>query len=73
MLLPLPLPLSLLPLCCTGQASELAKRWHDSRQTYKAELQEPEENFQGLQKFLYRSLQGEGGGERERERGRAEV
>jgi len=37
----------------TPEASELAKRWHDSRQTYKAELQEPEENFQGLQKFLY--------------------
>jgi len=37
----------------TPEASQVAKRWHDSRQKYKAELKEPEENFQGLQKFLY--------------------
>lgn len=35
------------------EASQIAKRWHDSRAKYKAELQEPEGNFEGLQKFLY--------------------
>jgi len=37
----------------TKEASQVAKRWHDSRDMYKKELQEPEDNFQGLQKFLY--------------------
>jgi len=37
----------------TPEASLVAKRWHDSRETYKSELKEPEDNFQGLQKFLY--------------------
>jgi len=37
----------------TTEASLVAKRWHDSREMYKTELQEPEANFQGLQKFLY--------------------
>jgi|UniRef100_A0A7S4GI67 ubiquinone/menaquinone biosynthesis C-methylase UbiE len=37
----------------TPEAAQVAKRWHDSRDRYKAELQEPEDNFNGLQKFLH--------------------
>jgi len=37
----------------TKQASQVAKRWHDSRAKYKDELQEPADNFEGLQKFLW--------------------
>ena len=37
----------------TAEAVVLARRWHDSRAKYKAELQEPEDNFNGLQDFLW--------------------
>ena len=37
----------------TPEAALIAKRWHDSRAKYKAELQEPDENFDGLQQFLW--------------------
>lgn len=35
------------------EASHVAKRWHDARAKYKQELQEPEGNYQGLQKFTW--------------------
>lgn len=37
----------------TSEAAEVAKRWHDSREKHRDELQEPAENFEGLQKFLW--------------------
>jgi len=37
----------------SGAASQVAKRWHDSRAKYKQELNEPEGNYQGLQKFTW--------------------
>lgn len=37
----------------TANAAQVAKRWHDSREQYKDELQEPAANFAGLQKFLW--------------------
>ena len=44
---------SVVTVDTTPEASAIAKAWHDSRQRYKAELQEPEENFAGLQAFLW--------------------
>jgi len=35
------------------EASQTAKRWHDARAKYKNELKEPEQNFLGLQKFIW--------------------
>jgi len=37
----------------SGDASQVAKRWHDARANYKQELNEPERNYQGLQKFIW--------------------
>jgi ubiquinone/menaquinone biosynthesis C-methylase UbiE len=37
----------------SGPASQVAKRWHDARAKYKQELNEPEGNYQGLQKFTW--------------------
>eukprot|EP00927_Polykrikos_kofoidii_P080615 TRINITY_DN77513_c0_g1_i1.p1 TRINITY_DN77513_c0_g1~~TRINITY_DN77513_c0_g1_i1.p1 ORF type:complete len:311 (+),score=65.91 TRINITY_DN77513_c0_g1_i1:132-1064(+) len=37
----------------TVNAAAVARRWHDSRAELKDELQEPAENFAGLQKFLW--------------------
>eukprot|EP00929_Paragymnodinium_shiwhaense_P014797 TRINITY_DN12275_c0_g1_i1.p1 TRINITY_DN12275_c0_g1~~TRINITY_DN12275_c0_g1_i1.p1 ORF type:complete len:320 (-),score=103.53 TRINITY_DN12275_c0_g1_i1:475-1434(-) len=37
----------------SDSAQAVAKRWHDSRAELKVELEEPEENFNGLQKFLW--------------------
>jgi len=35
------------------EGSQVAKRWHDSREKYKSELNEKKDNFDGLQKFLW--------------------
>merc|ERR1712046_490162 len=37
----------------SGDAAQVAKRWHDARAKYKQELNEPERNYQGLQKFTW--------------------
>jgi ubiquinone/menaquinone biosynthesis C-methylase UbiE len=37
----------------SGEASQVAKRWHDARAKYKQDLNEPEGNYQGLQKFTW--------------------